>query len=469
MFVNEKLQEFERYIRNRRVALVGLDETNIQLIDYFADKGANVTVFDEKTIDKMDKSILDKITTRCINFSFGEHYLISLVGFDLIIRASTCRIDCPEIKAESVRGAVITSELELVIDLCPGKVIGVTGSDGKTTTAKLIYEILKEKGYVCYLGGNIGERESLLTKINEMKQGCIIVLELDSIQLMGIKTSPEIAVITNISKEYPYVHNNFNEYVDSIKNICEFQDDNGKVVLNYDNEFTRKISSEAPGKPRMFSAKTRLDNGVIFDKGILKSCVDGVRMHIMTIDEAISIYGIHNYENICAAIGATEDLVDPYVQLRAITKFKGLEHRLEMVKNVNGIKWYDDSLGTSSSRTIAGMNAFNEKIVLITGDYDCNSNYTELAQNIVNRVSKLILTGSTADKIETAVLEQLKETDINIPIYKLNTLDECVEKAYEIAEPKEIVLFSPSSGNCNNIKIYEEKGIEFKNLVDALK
>lgn len=150
MFVNEKLQEFERYINGKRVALIGLDTSNISLIDYFADNGANVTVFDKRNIDEIDKVILDKITSRCVNFSLGEHNLISLIGFDLIFRSPTCRPDCPELKAESIRGAIITSEIEMIIDLCPGKVIGVTGSDGKTTTASLIYAILKEKGYDCF-------------------------------------------------------------------------------------------------------------------------------------------------------------------------------------------------------------------------------------------------------------------------------------------------------------------------------
>ena len=228
MFVNEKLQEFERYIKNKRVALIGLGVSNLPLIDYFADKGAQVTVFDKRSIDEMDKDILDKITARCINFSFGEYNLINLIGYDLILRSPTCRPDLPELKAESVRGAIITSEIELVMELCPGKVIGVTGSDGKTTTATLIYEILKEKGYQCYLGGNIGN--PLFTQIKEMTPECMVVLELSSFQLMGIQTSPEIAVITNISPNHLDVHTNYEEYIDCKKNIFKYQDENGKVV-----------------------------------------------------------------------------------------------------------------------------------------------------------------------------------------------------------------------------------------------
>ncbi|MBR1653569.1 MAG: hypothetical protein IJ690_01245 [Clostridia bacterium] len=323
MFVNDKLQEFERYIYNKRVALIGLGISNLPLIDYFVDKGANVTVFDKRNIEEIDKDVLDKITSRCINFSFGEHYLISLIGFDLILRSPTCRPDIPELKAEGIRGAIITSEIELVMEMCPGKVIGVTGSKGKTTTASLIYDILKEKGYTCYLGGNIGT--PLFTRIKEMKPDCITVLELSGYQLMGMQTSPEIAVITNISAEHPALYNNNEEYIDSLKNILRYQDENGKAVLNYDDDTTRNISSEANGKVRFFSSKNRMDNGVIYDNGVIKSCVDGVRMHIMSIDDSVSIHGTHNYENICAAIAAAEDLADPYTELRAVTKFKGIE------------------------------------------------------------------------------------------------------------------------------------------------
>ena len=330
MYINEKLQEFEKYVVNKRVALIGIGVSNLPLIDYFVDKGAQVTVFDKKNIDEIDKIVLDKITSRCVKFSFGEHNLVNLIGFDLILRSPTCRPDSPELKAESIRGAIVTSEIELFIEMCPGKVIGVTGSDGKTTTSSLIYAILKEKGYTCYLGGNIGT--PLFTKLKEMKPDCYVVLELRSFQLMGIQSSPKIAVVTNVTPNHLDIHKNYEEYIECKKNIFRFQDENGKVVLNYDNDVTRYFSSEANGKVRFFSSKNRLDNGIIYDNGIIKSCEDGVRMHIMTIDETISIHGMHNYENICAAIAATEGIVEPAIQSRAITKFKGVEHRLELVK-----------------------------------------------------------------------------------------------------------------------------------------
>ena len=463
MYINEKLQEFERYIYNKKIALIGLGVSNLPLIDYFTDKGAKVTVFDKRTIDEIDKEILDKITSRCVNFSFGEHNLVNLIGFDLIFRSPTCRPDCPELKAESIRGAIITSEIELVIELCPGKVIGVTGSDGKTTTSSLIYDILKENGYTCYLGGNIGT--PLFTKLKEMKPDCFVVLELSSFQLMGIQTSPEIAVITNISPNHLDIHKNYEEYIECKKNIFKYQDEKGKVVLNYDNDVTRYFSSEVNGKVRFFSSKNRLENGVIYDKGIIKSCDDGVRMHLMTIDDAISIHGMHNYENICAAIAATEGLVEPAIQSRAITKFKGVEHRLEFVRSINGVKWYNDSIGTSPTRTIAGLNSFNQKVVLIAGGYDKHLDYKCIVKPILNHVSSLILMGATADKIEQAVQEQIKIDKTEVPIYRCNNLEECVNKAADIANENDVVLFSPASASFDMFKNFAERGEKFKDLV----
>ena len=474
-FVNQKLEEFERYIRNRKVAIIGLGVSNIPLIDYFTEKGSIVTVFDNRKVEEIDENILEKIQEKGINYSFGENSLVNLVGFDLIFRAPSCRPDTPELYAEAVRGAIITTEIEMLIELCPGLVIGVTGTNGKTTTASLIYEIVKEKGYECYLGGNIGI--PLFTKVGEMSPNCVCVLELSSFQLMDIKISPQIAVITNISPNHLDVHKSYEEYIDCKKNIFRFQDKEGLVILNYDNEVTKPMVSEVNGKLNYFSVKNKLDDGVIFDNGILKNCVDGIRRHILTIDDAISLKGMHNYENICAAIAATSLLVEPEIQARAITKFTGVEHRLEFVKTVNGVKWYNDSIGTTPTRTIAGLNAFEEPIVLIAGGYDKNLDYEVIAKPILKKACGLVLIGETADKIQEAVEKQLElnrndpmkcKLVTELPIYKCNNLEEAVNKANEIANENEIVLFSPASASFDMFKNFAERGEKFKELVNKL-
>lgn len=347
-----------------------------------------------------------------------------------------------------------------------GKTIGITGSTGSKITAKLIYHILKENNNDCYLVEL--ETSSILHKVHQMTEESIIILEFNSIQLLGIQTSPDISIITNLSENNYEQHQDFEEYMLSNKNMLNFQNKNGILILNYENNLTRYMGAEANGRVIYYSKNTKLENGIIYDNGIIKSCEDGVRRHVMTIDDAVSLRGLHNYENICAAIAATSSLVEPSVQSRAVTKFKGVEHRLELVRSVNRVKWYNDSIGTSPSRTIAGLNAFDEKIVLIAGGYDKHLDYNPIAKPIVDNVSSLVLVGATADKIEEAVRNQLKADKKDMPIYRCSTLEECVIKAHEIVKEDEIVLFSPASASFDMYKNFMERGQHFKDLVNKI-
>ena len=282
---NEKLEEFFNYIRNRKIAIIGLGVSNIPLLSYLHDLGAKITVFDNRTIDNIDKNIMDIITNNNIEFSFGKNNLSKLNGFDIIFRSPTCREDWPELVKEAKRGAIITSEIEMLMELCPGTIIGVTGSDGKTTTTSLIYEIVKKQGFNCYLGGNIGI--PLFTKIQEMKPNDIVILELSSFQLMNIHTSPNIAVITNISPNHLDFHKSYEEYIEAKKNIFKYQNEDGILVLNYDNEITRECAKEAKGKVIFFSRENKLDNGVILDDDIIKVCDNKLRKHILNTKDLL--------------------------------------------------------------------------------------------------------------------------------------------------------------------------------------
>ena len=461
-FENTKLKEFCDYIKNKKVAIIGLGVSNIPLLDYLYSLGANITAFDRRNIDNIDKSVLDKITEKGIQFSFGENNLSKLIGFDVIFRSPSCRPDLPEIIAELDRGAILTSEIEMLIELCPGTVIGVTGSDGKTTTTTLIYETLKEKGYSCYLGGNIGI--PLFSKIGEMKPEDFVVLELSSFQLMNMKTSPQISVITNISPNHLDIHKSYEEYIESKKNIFKYQSNNGILVINYDNEITRSFASEAPGKVVFFSKNEKLNDGVILDDGIIKICNDKLRKHVLNVKNMM-LRGVHNYENACTAIAATMNLVDTETQIKVISKFKGVEHRLEFVREIDGVKWYNDSIGTSPTRTIAGLKSFDEKIVLIAGGYDKHLDYAPIAVPILENVSALVLMGQTAQKIKTAVETAMKETGKKIEIYECYTLDETVKTAKKLAKSGDIVLFSPASASFDLYKNFEERGNKFKKAV----
>ena len=388
----------------------------------------------------------------------------NLKDFDIIFKSPSVRPDLPEIQEEVKKGAKLTSEIELVIELSPCKTIAVTGSDGKTTTTSLIYEILKNK-YKCFLGGNIGI--PLFTKIQEIKPEDIVVLELSSFQLMTMKKSPDIAVVTNITPNHLDIHKSYQEYIEAKTNIFKNQNEDNKLVLNYDNEITREFSKQAPGKVVFFSSKEKLENGVIYDDGTVKIAEDGLRRHILKLKDT-KLRGKHNAENICAAIAATNGLVDIETQIKAITNFEGVAHRIEFVREINGSKWYNDSIASSPTRTIAGLNSFEEEIILIAGGYDKHLDYEPIAEPILNKVKTLILMGQTAEKIFGVVKQKKEEQNKQINIYKVKTLEEAIEKAKENAKPNQVVLFSPASASFDMFKNFEERGNKFKELVKKL-
>ena len=464
-FVNKKLKEFEQFINGKKVAIIGLGVSNIPLLEYLYNLNCSVSVFDKREVDKLDANAVKNIQNYNFKLYTGKDSLKELVNFTVIFRSPSCRPDTPEVLEEVNRGAILTSEIEMLMQTCPGTIIGITGSDGKTTTTNLIYYILKEKGYNCYLGGNVGI--PLFTKVKEMTPDDIVVLELSSFQLMDMQISPHISVITNISPNHLDIHKSYEEYIEAKKNIFKYQTEKDILVINYDNEITKKFGSEANGKVIYFSRKEKLDDGIICDNGIVKSCENKLRRHILNTKD-ILLKGEHNHENICATIAATKSLVEPEIQAEAIRKFKGVEHRLEFVREIDGVKWYNDSIGTSPSRTIAGLKSFDEKIVLIAGGYDKHLDYTPIAKPIVENVSKLILIGATAKKIDEAVSNELKAEHKEMEIYYCDTLKETIDKAYEIATPDEIVLFSPASASFDMFKNFEERGNLFKKLVNEI-
>lgn len=464
-YINKKLIELNNYLKNRKVAIIGLGVSNIPLLDYMHNVGAKVTVFDNRIIEDIPKDTMKKITDYAMEFSLGPNNLSKLEGFDIIFRSPSCLPTVPELQKEVRRGAILTSEIEMLMKLCPGKVIGVTGSDGKTTTTTLIYEILKANGYNCYLGGNIGT--PLFTKLSKMTPDDIIVLELSSFQLMGMEISPSISVITNISPNHLNVHSSYEEYIDAKKNIFKYQDKDGIIVLNYDNAITKAAAKEANGKVVFFSSKTKLEDGIILDGDIIKECKDKLRRHILSTN-TVALRGVHNYENICAAIAATKTLVDVEDAVKAVKDFKGVQHRLEFIREIDGVKWYNDSIGTSPTRTIAGLHSFDERIVLIAGGYDKHLDYTPIAKPILEKVDSLILIGDTAPKIFDAVKEEAEKQGKDIKIYMCDEFKNTVLVAKKVAKPGQIVLFSPASASFDLFRNFEERGNKFKELVNNI-
>ncbi len=466
---NLELNEFEKYIENKKVAIIGLGVSNIPLIDYFYNKKAQVTIFDERNLgeikEKVNQDVLENIEKYNFKLISGENCLEKLNNFDIVFRSPSCLPTRKELVKEQENGAIITTEIEMLMKLAPCKIIGITGSDGKTTTTSLIYEILSKSGRNTYLGGNIGL--PLFTKLNEIKQNDIIVLELSSFQLMGMDISPDIAVITNITPNHLNIHKDYEEYIESKKNIFKYQNENGIVVLNYDNDITRNMRKEVNGKVTYFSGTQKLEDGYILDGNMIKKCEDGIRKHVLNCKEVL-LRGKHNYENIETALAATESLVSSEEAAKYIQNFKSVEHRLEYIRELDGVKWYNDSVSSSPTRAIAGLKSFDEEIVLIAGGYDKNLDYTPIAKPIVDKVKTLILLGQTSKKIANCVKEECIKQNKKIQIYTCNSLEETVKIAKEKSKPSQVVLFSPASASFDMFKDFADRGIKFKELVNKI-
>ena len=448
------LIEYNNKLKSSKIAILGLGVSNIPLLEYLHNLGCDVVVFNTKPLDK---NLIDKLNIYKIKYYNEENAFDYLHGFDIIFRSPSILPTRKELVIAKEEGAIITSEIRELLHLAPCKVIGVTGSDGKTTTTTLINEILKANSYHTFLGGNIGT--PLFTKLPEMKKEDIIVLELSSFQLMDMDISPDISIITNIAENHLDIHSSFEEYIDAKKNIFKYQDNKGILVTNADNEITNKFKGN--GETRYFSRSKQTnyfytDGTYIYYNG----------KKILNKND-IKLRGIHNLENIATALTAVIDLIDLDKSIEVIKNFNGVEHRLEFVREINNVKWYNDSVSSSPTRTIAGLYSYDEKIVLIAGGYDKHLDYTNIAKPILDKVTKLILMGDTKEKIYNAVTTSVMNP--NIEIYKCNTLQEVVDKAKEVAIPGEIVLFSPASASFDMFKNFADRGNQFKDLVNKLK
>lgn len=448
------LTEYNNKLKSSKIAILGLGVSNIPLLEYLHNLGCDVVVFNTKPLDK---NLIDKLNIYKIKYYNEENAFDYLHGFDIIFRSPSILPTRKELVIAKEEGAVITSEIRELLHLAPCKVIGVTGSDGKTTTTTLINEILKANSYHTFLGGNIGT--PLFTKLSEMKKEDIIVLELSSFQLMDMDISPDISIITNIAENHLDIHSSFEEYIDAKKNIFKYQDNKGILVTNADNEITNKFKGN--GETRYFSRSKQTnyfytDGTYIYYNG----------KKILNKND-IKLRGIHNLENIATALTAVIDLIDLDKSIEVIKNFNGVEHRLEFVREINNVKWYNDSVSSSPTRTIAGLYSYDENIVLIAGGYDKHLDYTNIAKPILDKVTKLILMGDTKEKIYNAVTTSVMNP--NIEIYKCNTLQEVVDKAKEVAIPGEIVLFSPASASFDMFKNFADRGNQFKDLVNKLK
>lgn len=464
--MNVKLEQFKKDIAGKRVAVLGIGISNTPLIRYLAKTGTRITAFDISEADEIGQS-LEAFKGLDVDFSLGKDYLSNLKGFDVIFKTPKVRFDIPELIAEKERGAVITSEMEVFCELCPAKMIAVTGSDGKTTTTTLIYKMLVEQGYNCWLGGNIGT--PLLDRLDEIKETDMVVLELSSFQLHTMKNRLNTSVVTNVSPNHLDVHSSMEEYIDAKKNIFRFQNENDTLILNYENEITRSFAVEARGKVVYFSRTKPLEEGMVIEDGMLMYKRDGIRLPV-TSTESIQLPGEHNIENYLAAAAAVIDLVRPEAVAKVASTFRGVEHRIEFVREADGVSFFNDSIGSSPTRSIASIRSFKHKVILIAGGYDKHIPYDEMGETLTERVKALILIGQTAPLIEKVLRNETARSGKgkDIPVINCSTLEEAVSSAFKSAEKGDIVLLSPASASFDMFKNFEERGLAFKKIVNGL-
>ncbi|MGO5064512.1 UDP-N-acetylmuramoyl-L-alanine--D-glutamate ligase [Clostridium sporogenes] len=452
--------KFKDYIKYKKVAVVGIGVSNRPLIKFLVKLGAEVTAFDKKHREKLG-SISSELEGIGVNLVLGEDYLDKLDGYDVIFKTPSMRIDRPEFVKAKEAGAYITSEMEEFIKYCPAKIFGITGSDGKTTTTTLIYEILRKEGYKTWVGGNIGT--PLFANIEEIKEDHMVVLELSSFQLMTMDVSPEISLITNLSPNHLDVHKDFEEYVDAKKNIFKHQENNDLLVLNKDDKLTDEMEKESLGKILKFSLVEKLNDG---------ACLIDDKLTVLGKEvchsKDVKLKGRHNIANLLAAFCMVNKFVSIDSMKYVATNFSGVEHRCEFIREVNGVKYYNDSIASSPSRTLAGLNAFEKPVILIAGGYDKKIPFEPLAEGGYDKIKTLILMGNTKNKIKAAFEKVILDKKSNMKIVIVDSIEEAVKMAYNISEEGDIITLSPACASFDMYPNFEIRGNEFKNIVNGL-
>ena len=452
---------FEQF-KGKRVLVLGLGVSNRPLVRLLLRYGIEVSCCDKTPREKLDPELLE-LEARGAKLHLGEHYLEGLSG-DVVFRTPGLHPDTPQIRALRESGARISSEMEAFFELCPGQIIAVTGSDGKTTTSTLISELLKKQGFRVWLGGNIGT--PLLDRADEIRPEDFVVLELSSFQLMYFPYSPSTAVITNLSPNHLDIHKDMEEYTRAKENIYLHQTAQDVLILNRDNEITHSFAAKARGQVLEFSRQTEPERGVFLHDGAIWR--KGERVEKLLEQSDILLPGIHNVENYMAAILAVGDRVTAET-IRAVARsFGGVEHRIELVREKDGVRYYNDSIASSPTRTIAGLRSFRQKVILIAGGYDKHVPFEPLGPEIVEHVKTLILSGATAPKIEAAVRSAPNYTPGSPEILREEDFYEAIRLSSRVAEPGDVVILSPAGPAFDKFKNFMVRGQEFKKTVRSL-
>lgn len=457
------MRDYLNTLKGKQVAVLGLGVSNVPLVKLLLNAGISVTACDKR---EAADSQMEALARQGARLCLGKGYLDALDGYDVIFRTPGMRPDLPQLLDAVNRGSVLTSEMEVFFQVCPCPIIGITGSDGKTTTTTIIAELLKAAGYTVHLGGNIGK--PLLPEVEQIASTDFAVVELSSFQLMTMDMSPHITVVTNLAPNHLDVHRSMEEYVSAKENIFTHQSREDRLILNADNDITHSFIGMEKGALTLFSRRGEPQGSAVFLRDGVICLRDDRGERAVLPRNSILLPGDHNVENYMAAIAAVNGLVSDEVIRAFAAKFSGVEHRIELVRTLNGVRYYNDSIASSPTRTMAGLKCFPEKVILIAGGYDKHIPFDVLGPSIAEHVKLLILTGDTAAKIRAAVEAAPDYSPGRPVIEEYDSLAEAVNAAHAAAQSGDVVLLSPACASFDRFKNFMERGNTFKRLVQAL-
>lgn len=468
-------EKYVEKIKGKKVAIVGMGVANTPCAAFLAKHGIDVYACDKRDKEYIGKEVCEQLEGLGVKFSLGDNYLDILPEADIIFRSHGILPFQNSWIGEAIkRGQTVTTEMEVFFEYCPCRIIAVTGSNGKTTSTTLISKMLEAEGEKVYLGGNIGK--ALMPELDNITEQDIAVVELSSFQLVtmgNLVNKPDVAVVTNIESTHLDHHVSLDEYVDSKRNILIYQNANQRTVLNADCDYSigntvyHDMRYDVRGKLYQFSIKHPVENGAYMDAetGDIYFAENGEKTFVMNKRDIV-IPGDHNIENYCTAISAIWGDVSVESIKKVAQTFGGVEHRIEFVREFNGVRYYNDSIATSPSRVISGLKAFGEKIIVIMGGSDKGNDMSEMVPYILKYVKLLVLNGATADKIYDSVINSEDYEKSDIKIIKVKTMQEALAEAKNNAKSGDIVTLCPACPAFDQFKTFEYRGREFKRLVN---
>ncbi len=470
-----KVSLFFDYLKGKKISFIGVGVSHNDLIRLFLDKGLDVSVCDFKTLgddtvaskDKFPAELYDEFSKKGAKFFLGsDNYINGIMQADIVFRTPGMYFNHPDIRAAREKGIIVTSEMELFFDLCPCKIYAITGSDGKSTTTTLVKEFFERDGKRVFFGGNIGK--PLLSHIEEIGEDDVAVAELSSFQLISMRESPYAAAITNITPNHLNVHKTMEEYIDAKCNILRHQTAFSKAVLNLDNENTKSLAPIVRGRLSYFSRHSTPDNGSFVDSDGWLCYNERGKITKVVHQSDIKIPGTHNVENFLTAIALTWKDVSLESIASTAKEFGGVEHRIEFVRELDGVRYYNDSIASSPTRVMAGLNSFDRKMIVIMGGSDKGISFEPMAPLILEKVKLLIVMGQTAKAIKKTVESADGFLQSKIVIKEASGMEEAVRIARECSQSGDIVSLSPACASFDMYRMFEERGNHFKKLVNEL-